>query len=77
MLPGSLHARSVTTLEATLRHLVDVESAGRGFALTGREPFLETYETGTHAILQDIHTLRALVADNPLRNSDWTRSNSK
>jgi len=30
----------ITTLEVTLRHLVDVESGGRGFALTGSEPFL-------------------------------------
>ena len=35
-----------TTLELTLRHLVDVETGGRGFALTGDEPFLEPYEAG-------------------------------
>ncbi len=34
------------TLELTLRHLDDVETGGRGFALTGDESFLEPYETG-------------------------------
>ena len=53
-----------TTLELTLRHLVDVETGGRGFVLTGSEPFLEPYEAGRHAAVQDLRTLRVLVADN-------------
>jgi len=53
-----------TALEATLRHLVDVETGSRGFALTGSALFLEPYETGKSAVGQDLHTLRLLVADN-------------
>ncbi len=59
------HTHEVSTaLEAMLRHLVDVETGGRGFALTGRAPFLEPYETGKSAAVKDLHRLRQLVADN-------------
>jgi PAS domain S-box-containing protein len=54
----------LTTLESALRHLIDVETGGRGFALTGREPFLEPYQAGKVATLQDLHSLRLLMADN-------------
>jgi two-component system sensor histidine kinase/response regulator len=50
-------------LEATLRHLVDVETGGRGFAETGSDPFLEPYESGQLAVVQDLHRLRFLIAD--------------
>ena len=53
-----------TTLEATLRHLVDVETGGRGFALTGNMSFLEPYETGKSAVGGDLQMLRQLVAAN-------------
>jgi methyl-accepting chemotaxis protein len=52
-----------TTLEATLRHSVDVETGGRGFAETGSEPFLEPYESGRQALGSDLHALRRLVVD--------------
>ena len=55
----------ITTLEVTLRHLVDVESGGRGFALTGSEPFLAPYEAGKYGVSQDLQALRLLVVDNP------------
>ena len=59
------HTQEVgSKLEATLRHLVDVESGGLGFALTGNEPFLEPYETGEIAIGNDLQSLRSLLADN-------------
>ncbi len=52
-----------TTLELTLRHLLDVETGGRGFALSGEEKFLEPYETGKVAVGQDLHALRVLIVD--------------
>jgi CHASE3 domain sensor protein len=52
-------------LEAAMRHLVNVETGGRGFALSGHEPFLEPYETGRRALAQDLDELRHLTADNP------------
>ncbi len=54
----------MTTLEATLRHLVDVETGERGFALTGHELFLAPYESGMQAVSEDLSQLRRLVADN-------------
>ena len=60
------HAQEVsTTLELTLRHLVDVETGGRGFALTGDGLFLESYESGKQAVTRDLERLSILVADNP------------
>jgi PAS domain S-box-containing protein len=52
-----------TTLEVTLRHLVDVETGARGFALTGHEIFLEPYATGKYAVSQDLPALRVLMVD--------------
>ena len=58
------HTHEVSTaLEATLRHLVDVETGCRGFALTGYESYLEPYESGKYAVGQDLQTLRLLIAD--------------
>jgi PAS domain S-box-containing protein len=52
-----------STLEATLTHLLDVETGGRGFALTGSEEFLEPYESGRQAIVADLRALHAVVVD--------------
>jgi PAS domain S-box-containing protein len=58
------HTQKVsTTLEATLRHLVDVETGARGFALIGHQQFLEPYETGKYAVSQDLSALSALIVD--------------
>ncbi len=54
-----------TTLEAMLRHSVDVETGGRGFAETGSRVFLEPFESGSQAVGQDLRALGLLVADNP------------
>ena len=55
----------MTTLEATFRHLDDVETGARGFALTGNEQFLQPYESGEYGVGHDLHALRLLVMDNP------------
>ena len=52
-----------TTLEATLRHSVDVETGGRGFAETGSPLFLAPYESGRQEIGLDLHKLHRLVVD--------------
>jgi len=52
----------MTVLESTLRHSLDVETGGRGFAETGSVPFLEPYESGRPAVVQDLHALRLLLA---------------
>jgi CHASE3 domain sensor protein len=48
-------------LESTLRHSLDVETGGRGFAETGSVPFLEPYDSGRQAVVQDLHSLRLLL----------------
>jgi PAS domain S-box-containing protein len=52
-----------TVLEATLRHLLDVETEVRGFAVTGSEPVLEPYQSARSAVIQDLHKLRLLVVN--------------
>ena len=51
----------MTILESALRHSLDVETGGRGFAETGSLQFLEPYELGRPALSQDLHALRLLV----------------
>jgi PAS domain S-box-containing protein len=48
-------------LESALRHSLDVETGGRGFAETGSVQFLEPYESGRLAMVQDLHALRFLL----------------
>ena len=51
----------MTMLESTLRHSLDVETGGRGFTETGSLPFLEPYESGREAVVQDMQALRLLL----------------
>jgi two-component system sensor histidine kinase/response regulator len=53
----------ISTLELTQRHLVDVETAARGFARTGDPLFLEPYPTIKSAVVQDLQTLCQLIRD--------------
>jgi PAS domain S-box-containing protein len=55
----------MTMLESTLRHSLDVETGGRGFAITGSVPFLELYESGRQAVVQDLLVLRLLLGTSP------------
>ena len=60
------HTHEVTArLELTLRHLDDVETGGRGFAMAGTQPFLGPYEAGKLAVVDDVRALRLLLVDNP------------
>ncbi len=51
----------MTALESVLRHSLDVETGGRGFAEIGSAVFLEPYESGRPAVVQDLHALRLLL----------------
>ncbi len=56
------HSYEVATLlESTLRHSLDVETGGRGFAGTGNVSFLEPYQSGRPAVAQDLQALRKLL----------------
>ena len=52
----------MTELESVLRHSLDVETGGRGFAETGSVPFLEPYESGRRAVVGDLRALHLLLA---------------
>jgi PAS domain S-box-containing protein len=60
------HTYEVTgTMELTLRHLDDVETGTRGFALTGQDQLLQPYSPGVYATERDLERLRFLTRDNP------------
>ncbi len=48
-----------------LQLALDVETAGRGYALTSDERFLEPYQESAPALASGLATLRQLVIDNP------------
>jgi PAS domain S-box-containing protein len=52
------------TLDATATDLGNVDMGGRGFALSGSEPFLESYESGRTGLVPNLDRLRHLTADN-------------
>jgi CHASE3 domain sensor protein len=66
------HAHQVTaTLEVTLRHVVDVETGARGFALTGHEPF---WNHTTRANMRSVWTCRRCARSSWIwiRYDSWT-----
>jgi len=52
-------------LTVVISRLQDAESGQRGYLLTGRNDFLEPYDTAASRVEADIAALDALVADNP------------
>ena len=52
-------------LELTSKHVIEVETSARTFALTGQDPVLAHYETAKSTVAQDEDALRHLTADNP------------
>src|SRR5215218_6770096 len=45
--------------------MVSVSAAVRGFALTGKESYLEIYRAAKLSVLQNAEVVRAMTADNP------------
>jgi methyl-accepting chemotaxis protein len=56
-----------STLQQTLQNLIDAETGARGFALTGRDRFLQPYDSALAHTAGLITRLRTLMADNPLQ----------
>jgi PAS domain S-box-containing protein len=52
------------TIQRTSRHVLEVETSARAFALTGQEPLLAHYPAVRDSIYQDEDTLRHLTTDN-------------
>jgi len=52
-------------LERVVSALKDAETGQRGYLITGKDRYLEPYQTGTSEVNQTIQHLRELTADNP------------
>jgi len=61
--------RVLYQLEAVLADLLNMQSAVRGFLLTGEERFLEPYHAGRAQIQDSLPRLRELTADNPAQQA--------
>ncbi|PLZ86098.1 hypothetical protein CEN44_20735, partial [Fischerella muscicola CCMEE 5323] len=55
----------LTELEKTLSTIKDAETGQRGYLLTGKEKYLEPYQTAIAHINEQLGRLRRLTADNP------------
>ena len=63
---GAAQTHEVIGLEERLqRHLADMESARRGFLLTGNESFHRDWQTARASTLEDIRALRPSADDTP------------
>src|SRR5579862_7619647 len=51
-------------LEQALVGIVDAETAERGYLLTGKESFLESFEPSLQSAQRSVESLRKLTADN-------------
>ena len=61
-----LHTRAVLAKSAEVHQLLlDVESAARGYAVSGDARILDPYEKATKALPEALRTLQALVQDQP------------
>src|ERR1700722_6645568 len=52
------------TIQRATRHMIEVETSARAFALTGQEILLAHYQTARDSIYRDEDELRRLTADN-------------
>jgi len=60
------HTLTVTTrLDASLAHMIDIETGARGFAATGHDEFLNSFSEGKQTISADLDALGLLTSDNP------------
>ncbi len=60
-------------LNETLTSAIDVETGGRGFALTGNESFLEPFKDAEQKFDENLADLRGLVADNPKQTAELAK----
>ena len=60
------HSRAVIDhTERMLSEMKDAETGLRGFVITGEEPYLEPFTTGSAAVASTMIELRTLTADSP------------
>jgi methyl-accepting chemotaxis protein len=51
-------------LAGVIQGMTDAETGMRGYAVTGQEPYLEPYQTGTAAVERNLKEVRQLTSDN-------------
>lgn len=52
-------------IELTSKHVIEMETSARGFAMGGQDSLLAHYESARDTVAQDENALRHLTADNP------------
>lgn len=60
-------------LEASLTDMLNMQTATRGFLLTGKESFLAPFVTGTSRIDKNLQRLHGLTRDNPVQQEHLAR----
>jgi diguanylate cyclase (GGDEF)-like protein len=58
------------TLDYVLVDLTDAETGSGGYLLTGQDSFLEPYTEGIASLTRDMHTLNALIGDDPIATAE-------
>ncbi|MBH3374715.1 methyl-accepting chemotaxis protein [Pseudomonas juntendi] len=70
----NIHSYDVLNSSSSmLNSLVDIETAMRGFALTGQDTFLEPMHTGEEAFTDALNRLKQATADNPQQQARLAR----
>ena len=70
----NIHSYDVLNSSSSmLNSLVDIETAMRGFALTGQDSFLEPMNTGEEAFIDAYNRLKQATADNPQQQGRLAR----
>ena len=70
----NIHSYDVLNSSSSmLNNLVDIETAMRGFALTGQDSFLEPMNTGEEAFTDAYNRLKQATADNPQQQGRLAR----
>ena len=70
----NIHSYDVLNRSSSiLNSLVDIETAMRGFALTGQDSFLEPMHTGEEAFTDALNRLKQATADNPQQQARLAR----
>jgi len=62
----------IENLQTLVITMEDMESDGRGFALTGQDSYLQSFHSSEPIVDQELATLRTLTADNPVQQSNLT-----
>ena len=62
---GAAHPRVLENLQNLLFAMGSIESSYRGFVLTGKESYIESYRARISSAEQDETTVRNLTVDNP------------